>query len=59
MPPMPQIVDHVDVDTAALESMVPVMARRFTELREGLSRDDVLALLPVLAGLPCSVSTQR
>ena len=25
----------------------------------GLSRDDVLALLPVLAGLPCSVSTQR
>jgi len=25
----------------------------------GLSRDDVLALLPVLAGLPCSVSTQH
>jgi transposase len=25
----------------------------------GLSRDDVLALLPVLAGLPCSVSTRR
>lgn len=25
----------------------------------GLSRDDVFALLPVLAGLPCSVSTQR
>jgi hypothetical protein len=37
VPPMPQIVDHVDVDTAALESMVPVMARRFTELREGLT----------------------
>ena len=28
------------------------------ELR-GLSRDDVLTLLPVLAGLPCSVSTRR
>lgn len=25
----------------------------------GLSRDDVLALLPALAGLPCSVSTRR
>ncbi len=25
----------------------------------GLSRDDVLALLPLLAGLPCSVSTRR
>jgi transposase-like protein len=25
----------------------------------GLSRDDVLALLPVLAGLPCSASTQH
>jgi hypothetical protein len=25
----------------------------------GLNRDDVLALLPVLAGLPCSVSTRR
>lgn len=25
----------------------------------GLSRDDVLALLPVLAGLSCSVSTRR
>ena len=25
----------------------------------GLSCDDVLALLPVLAGLPCSVSTRR
>lgn len=25
----------------------------------GLSRDDVLALLPVLAGLPCSGSTRR
>lgn len=25
----------------------------------GLNRDDVLALLPALAGLPCSVSTRR
>jgi transposase len=25
----------------------------------GLSRDDVLAVLPVLAGLPCSASTRR
>lgn len=25
----------------------------------GLSRDDVLAILPVLAGLPCSASTRR
>jgi transposase len=25
----------------------------------GLSRDDVLAILPVLAGLPCSTSTRR
>lgn len=25
----------------------------------GLSRDDVLVLLPVLAGLPCSASTRR
>ncbi len=37
VPPVPQSVDHVDVDTTALESMVPLMARRFTELRQCLT----------------------
>lgn len=36
-PPAPQTVDYVDVDTAALESMVPVVGRRFAQLRQGLS----------------------
>lgn len=36
-PPVPVTVDYVDVDTAALEAIVPVVARRFTELRSGLA----------------------
>jgi hypothetical protein len=35
--PIPVTVDYVDVDTAALEAVVPVVARRFTELRNGLT----------------------
>jgi hypothetical protein len=36
-PPAPVVVDYVDVDTAALEAIVPVIARRFGELREQLA----------------------
>ncbi len=36
-PPVPLSVDYVDVDTAALEAIVPVVARRFTELRDSLT----------------------
>jgi len=36
-PPVPQVVDYVDVDTAALESIVPVVGRRFAQLRHGLT----------------------
>ena len=36
-PPVPQAVDYVDVDTAALEAMVPVVGRRFAQLRDGLT----------------------
>ena len=34
---MPQAVDYVDVDTAALEAMVPVVGQRFAQLRDGLT----------------------
>jgi hypothetical protein len=37
VPPTPQSVDYVDVDTAALESLVPVIGNRFESLREGLA----------------------
>lgn len=37
VPPAPPVVEVVDVDTTALESMVPVIARRFGELRHQLS----------------------
>lgn len=36
-PPVPLVVDYVDVDTAALEAIVPVVGRRFSELRSGLA----------------------
>ena len=39
VPPTPEVVDVVDVDTAALEAMVPVIARRFGELRQQLTRN--------------------
>lgn len=36
-PPAPQTVDYVDVDTAALEVLVPVVDRHFAALRTALS----------------------
>ena len=36
-PPVPETVDYVDVDTAALEAIVPVVTRRFSELRSNLT----------------------
>lgn len=39
VPPAPEVVDVVDVDTAALEAMVPVIARRFDDLRQQLTRN--------------------
>ncbi len=36
-PSTPQTVDYVDVDTAALEAMVPVVTERFAQLRDGLT----------------------
>ena len=35
-PPSPETVDYVDVDTSALDSLVPVVTRHFTALRTGL-----------------------
>jgi len=35
-PPSPETVDYVDVDTAALESLIPVVTGKFTALRSGL-----------------------
>ncbi len=35
-PPSPAAVDFVDVDTAALEAIIPVVADRFESLRQGL-----------------------
>lgn len=36
-PPSPEVVDYVDVDTAALDAIVPAVARRFAELRQQLT----------------------
>lgn len=38
-PPTPETVDYVDVDTAALEGLNPMIGQRFTALREGLDRN--------------------
>lgn len=37
VPPAPEVVDHVDVDTTALEGVVPVIIRRFDEVRQQLT----------------------
>ena len=37
VPPTPQVVDYVDVDTSALESLMPSITSRFTALRDGLT----------------------
>ena len=39
-PPTPQVVDVVDIDTTALEALVPAVTRRFGEVREQLSDHD-------------------
>jgi len=36
--PAPTVVDYVDVDTAALEALIPVVERHFAALTDGLSR---------------------
>lgn len=36
VPPAPEVVDHVDVDTSALDALVPVIAQRFGDLRHQL-----------------------
>ena len=36
-PPLPEVVDFVDVDTTALEALLPVVARRFGDLRQHLT----------------------
>jgi len=36
-PPTPETVAYVDVDTAALEGMIPVVNRQFSSLRQGLT----------------------
>lgn len=36
-PPTPPAVDYVDVDTSALEGILPVISNRFTSLRDGLT----------------------
>jgi hypothetical protein len=38
-PPPPQVVEYVDVDTDALEAMIPVTAGHFGSIRNGLSRN--------------------
>ena len=35
-PPSPETVDYVDVDTGALEGLIPVVTGKFTSLRSGL-----------------------
>ncbi len=40
VPPTPESVDYVDVDTAALEGIVPVVNQRFSALRDGLQSTD-------------------
>jgi hypothetical protein len=36
-PPSPPVVDYLDVDTTALEAVVPAVVERFEALRQGLS----------------------
>ena len=36
-PPSPETVDYVDVDTSALESLIPAVTGKFTALRNGLT----------------------
>ena len=36
VPPAPEVVDFVDVDTAALEALVPIVDRRFSAIRDRL-----------------------
>lgn len=36
-PPTPETVDYVDVDTSALESLMPAVTAKFTALRNGLT----------------------
>ena len=36
-PPAPEVVDYVDVDTSALESQIPVVGQRFSELQDSLT----------------------
>lgn len=38
-PPSPESVDYVDVDTSALEALVPVVGNHFTVLRNGLTEN--------------------
>lgn len=38
-PPSPEIVDVVDVDTAALDATIPVVGQRFEALRQSLTRN--------------------
>lgn len=37
--PSPEVVDYVDVDTAALEALVPVVSTHFTAIRSHLDRN--------------------
>lgn len=37
VPPSPQVVDYVDVDTSALEGLMPVVSNRFDSLRQSLT----------------------
>lgn len=37
-PPAPKVVDYVDVDTAALEALVPVVNKHFEAIRAGLHK---------------------
>jgi hypothetical protein len=36
VPPTPETVDYVDVDTGALEGLIPIVTGKFTALRSGL-----------------------
>jgi hypothetical protein len=36
-PPIPEAVAYVDIDTAALEGVVPVVGRHFSSIRQGLA----------------------
>ncbi len=38
-PPSPEVVDIVDVDTSALESVIPIVTGHFTSIRDGLTRN--------------------